>query len=251
MVVPTVRDVMSGTVVSVREDAGYREIIGALVDNEVADAAVVDAAGRVLGVVSEADLMPKVGQYDEGVAPGKVDPRRWRGAGRQAVDNTARELMSSPAVTIGPEASIADAAWLMDTAQVEQLPVVDESRRLIGRVSRHDVLRESLRSDPAVRDELAGPVLRRVLALRAPQVRVGVSDGVVTLTGSTDRRSTAQLVRGLAYAVPGVVDVVDRLQYEYDDTETVPRPRPMSERTMILPSWPRNRSDREEAASAT
>ena len=72
--------------------------------------------------------------------------------------------------------------------------------------------------DRAGRDELAGPVLRRVLAHTAPQVRVDVNEGVVTLTGSTARRSTAEMVSELARAVPGVVSVVDRIAYANDDS---------------------------------
>jgi hypothetical protein len=81
-------------------------------------------------------------------------------------------------------------------------------------------------AERARRDELAGPVLRRVLAHTAPQVRVEVTEGVITLTGSTDRRSTAELASELAHAVPGVVGVVDRITYADDDRAGPPKPRP-------------------------
>src|SRR6266508_1600997 len=115
MVAPTVGDVMTGPVVTVREDAGGRAVIGALVDNEVSAVVVVDATGRLMGCVSEGDLLPQVA-----------------GWGTRRGGGTARDLMSGSAVTIGPEASIATAARLMDDLQLERLPVVDERRQLIG-----------------------------------------------------------------------------------------------------------------------
>mgnify|MGYP006321555035 CR=1 FL=1 len=90
---------------------------------------------------------------------------------------------------------------------------------LVGTVSRRDLLRAFQRLDRAVCDELAGPLLRRVLALRAPHVHVDVADGVVTLTGSTDRRSTAQVVVDVARTVPGVVDVKDHLLHDCDSRD--------------------------------
>lgn len=198
MAVPAVRDIMTRTVVAVPETADHREIMRALVANDLSVVPVVDAAGRVLGVVAEAHLLT-------------------------GATGSARDLMAAPAVTIEPDAPVAAAARLMAVTHVGRLPVVDAAGRLVGIVSRRDLLVALQRSDPVVRDELAGPVLRRVLALRAPRVRVEAADGVVTLTGRTDRRSVAQLAVGLARAVPGVLDVVDRLSYELDDTPAAGR----------------------------
>ena len=112
----------------------------------------------------------------------------------------------------------------------ERLPVVTADGKLVGTVSRRQVLQASVHLDPVRRDELAGPVLRRVLARRAPHVHVTQADGVVTLTGSTDRRTTAQLALSLARAVPGVVNVVDRIAYAVDDTARLAHPEP-------TPNW--------------
>jgi hypothetical protein len=92
-----------------------------------------------------------------------------------------------------------------------------QAARTPGRQERRDVLRASLQLNPAVRNELAGPLLRRVLARRAPHVRVDGTDGVVNLAGWTERRSTARLAVSLARAIPGVVEVSDRLEYRLDD----------------------------------
>jgi CBS-domain-containing membrane protein len=126
-------------------------------------------------------------------------------------------------VMIAPEVSVESAAQLMDAARLDLLPVVTDDGRLVGTVTRGQVRRAMPQADRARRDELAGPVLRRVLARTAPRVCVGVDDGVVTLTGSTDRRSTAEMASELARAVPGVVRVVDRIAYTTDDTGRPPR----------------------------
>jgi CBS domain-containing protein len=157
---------------------------------------VVDGSGRVVGVFCEADVLPHVVLADP---PARKPERR--------------------ALTVQPDTPVTAAANLMVAAHVEGLPVVDPAGGLVGTLARRDVLRACLQSDPAVRNELAGPVLRRVLARRAPHVQVDVADGVVTLTGSAERRSTAEVAVALARAVPGVVEVVDRIAFRQDDTE--------------------------------
>jgi CBS domain-containing protein len=198
MAVPLVRDVMTPARFAVHDGAGPQEIIERLVKHDTAVLPVVDGSGRVVDVWCEADVLPHVVRD----APAVTRPRR-----------TERR-----ALTVAPETPVTAAAELMVAARVEGLPVVDPTGGLVGTLARRDVLRASLQFDPAVRNELAGPVLRRVLARRAPHVRVDAVDGVVTLSGWTERRSTAQMAVGLARAVPGVVDVVDRLEYRQDDT---------------------------------
>lgn len=200
MVVPLVRDVMSPARFAVRDSAGPREVMEALVRHDTAVVPVVDGSGKVVGVCGEADVLPHVVQDTPAAVPPPRRPQRR-------------------ALTVRPDTPVTAAAQLMVAAQVEGLPVVDPAGGLVGTLARRDVLRVSVQFDPAVRNELAGPVLRRVLARRAPHVEVDVVDGTVTLTGWTDRRSTAQLVVGLARAVPGVVDVADRVVYRHDDTE--------------------------------
>jgi osmotically-inducible protein OsmY len=109
----------------------------------------------------------------------------------------------------------------MDDEQVKRLPVTDELGRLVGIVSRGDLLRVYLRPDTAVESDVVEEVLRRTLWVEVGAVKVRVHDGVVTLSGRTDRRSTAQLAVKLTQAVPGVVDVVDRLGFDFDDRQPV------------------------------
>lgn len=218
-----VRDVMTDMVVVVREDTGYKDIVDALADFKVSAVPVVDADGRVLGVVSEADLLHKMEFGGADGHLGLLHRRRQRAAQQKATGDTAADLMSAPAVCVAPSAAVGEAARLMEAEHVKRLPVVDVEGRLVGIVSRRDLLRVYLRPDTAIEREVASEVLRRTLAVEPGDVEVEVSAGVVRLTGNTDRRSTADIAVRLARAVDGVVDVVDELTYRYDDTEDLNR----------------------------
>jgi CBS domain-containing protein len=158
----TVREVMTAPVVAVRRHARYAEIADTLRRHGVSAVPVIDARTRVLGVVSEADLLPKVEfPADGGTGPLVPEHRRQRRARAKAVLDTAAELMTHPAVTVSPDASITHAARLMDDHRVKRLPVIDSEGRLVGVVSRCDLLRGTHASDlmetpPAV--EATGPV---------------------------------------------------------------------------------------------
>jgi CBS domain-containing protein len=139
---PTVRDVMTTTVVAVRERASYKEIVDDLVAYGVSAMPVLDAGNWVVGVVSEADLLPKAELAGDHLQARLFERRRRRTARKNG--DTARELMTSPAITIGPDASIAEAARLMEAERVKRLPVVNAQGRLVGIVARRDLLRTYL-----------------------------------------------------------------------------------------------------------
>jgi CBS domain-containing protein len=220
MATPTVNQVMMHQVVAVREDVPYKEIVQVLDRFNVSAVPVIDKHRKVVGVVSEADLMTRVEFADDASQAPLFERRRRRIAREKATGDTAKELMSSPAVTIGRDASVMTAARLMDDERVKRLPVVNESGVLIGIVSRRDLLQPYLRRDDHISMEIRREVLGRILGVQSAQVGVSVSRGVVTLDGTVDRRSTAQIAVRLTHAVPGVVDVIDGLVYDYDDAKT-------------------------------
>jgi CBS domain-containing protein len=137
-----VRDVMTVPVVAIRTHARYDEIADTLRRCGVSAVPVIDPAALVVGVVSEADLLPKVA-FPDGGLNGASDSRRRRLARAKASRDTAAELMTQPPVTVGPDASISQAARLMEDHRVKRLPVVDGEGRLVGIVSRCDLLRGS------------------------------------------------------------------------------------------------------------
>jgi CBS domain-containing protein len=219
---------MTENVVTVPEDMPYKEIVATLAQHAVSAVPVVDEVGRVVGVVSEADLLHKM--EFAGLEPHLhlIERRQRRVARVKALGDTARDLMSSPAVTVSPEAALTAAASTMESERVKRLPVVDGRGRAVGIVSRRDLLRVYLRDDEAIRDEIRNQVLRQTLWIDPDTIDVTVDQGVVVLMGRADRRSTAQIIVRLCEAVPGVVEVIDQLEHGYDDTADMSRHHFMS-----------------------
>ncbi|MFD2765034.1 CBS domain-containing protein [Micromonospora eburnea] len=213
-----VGDVMTKDVATVGEETPYRQIVDVLIRRGISAVPVVDDFRRVLGVVSEADLLHKVeraGQPDERRV---FEGRRRRTAREKAGALVAKDLMTAPAVTTYPEAALPAAARLMERDAVKRLPVLDDLGRLVGIVTRSDLLRVHLRTDAEIREDVVQEVLRRVLAVRDGLVTVQVRDGAVTLDGRLDRRSAVELAGRLAAQVSGVVQVHNAVGYDVDDT---------------------------------
>lgn len=209
-----VQEVMTREVTTVREDTTYKDVVRALVERGVSGLPVVTPIGIVAGVVSEGDLL-----FNEG-SSGEHD--RWRdllhcAAARKADGRVARELMTSPPVTVSPDTSVRKAAALLARHSFKRLPVVDGVGRLLGIVSRRDVLSAFLRPDADIAHEVEHEMILRSMATDPAQVGVQVVDGVVTLAGQLERKSSVDIAVSLTHAVAGVVDVVDKLTYVHDD----------------------------------
>lgn len=213
----TVRDVMTHEVVTVRFATSYHDIVSLMAARGVSAVPVVDDMDRVLGVVSEADLLRKI-EYGSEDAPRFYEWGTRKKEKVKAHGGTAAELMSTPAVTVLPTASLTSAAKMLDRERVKRLPVVNDLGRLVGIVSRSDLLSVYLRPDDAIREDIVEDVLKRVLQLGPAEVQAEVVEGIATLTGELDRKSTAHIAVHLTRAVPGVIDVVDKLSFAYDDT---------------------------------
>ncbi|MFI8521196.1 CBS domain-containing protein [Streptomyces sp. NPDC085481] len=195
----TVSDVMTHTAVAIGRDAPYKEIVALMDQWKVSALPVLEGEGRVIGVVSEADLLPKEEfrtdepRADEFAAASKAGAVR------------AGELMSSPAVTVHPDATLAEAARIMATRRVKRLPVVNDIGMLEGVVSRSDLLKVFLRTDAEVEED----VRRSVLSESAvpEELDVTVKQGVATIHGGLSDRSLVPLLARAVRAVEGVVDV--------------------------------------------
>lgn len=202
----TVGDVTTWTVVSVGRDAGFREIVRTMRQWRIGALPVVEGEGLVVGVVSEADLLPKEEFRDS-------DPDRGTQLRRlpdlaKAGSVTAGELMTSPAVTVHADATLAEAARTMTTARVKQLPVVDDLGMLQGVISRSDLLSVFLRDENEIADEVRHEVLARLFTtLSDDDVRVEVRDGVVRLLGHIHDTALVPVAARMIRAVEGVVDV--------------------------------------------
>ncbi|MFF7468155.1 CBS domain-containing protein [Streptomyces sp. NPDC008092] len=196
-----VDDVMTHTVLALRHGAAFKDIVRAMQQWRVSAAPVLADDGRVVGVVSEADLLRTEQARCDGPGPGPA-------AGpTEATAMTAEELMTVPAVTVHPETALPEAARTMARHGVKRLPVVDADGRLRGVVSRADLLKVFLRDDEDIAAEIRREILPHLFADSADRVRVQVRDGVVTLTGRVPDSALGPVAAGWVRCVDGVVAV--------------------------------------------
>ena len=218
-----VKDLMTTQVVTVGPATPFKEIVGLLAEHRVSAVPVVDEDRHVLGIVSEADLLLK----EEFPEPELDIPLFWTRRRRlereKAAGATARDLMSSVVVSTAPEATVAEAARRMHTAGVKRLPVIDEDGRLVGIVSRGDLLKVFNRPDQAIRREIIDDVIVGEFMMDPNRFFIHVDDGVVVLQGRVERRSLLPYVLRAVHRVEGVVRVENRLAYDINDADTLLR----------------------------
>ncbi|MGW2491952.1 CBS domain-containing protein [Streptomyces sp. NPDC001606] len=203
---PTVvKDVMTRTVVALRTGAAFKDIVRTMSEWQVGALPVLDDAGRVVGVVSEADLLPKEEYRENGLDRyGRV---QHLAEALKADAVTAGELMTAPAVAVSPGTTLAQAARIMARTRVKHLPVIGRDGTLKGIVSRSDLLKVFLRDDADIAEDVRREVVTRLFGAHDAGVLVRVQDGVVTLGGRIQETALVPLAVRLARSVPGVVDV--------------------------------------------
>lgn len=200
-----VSDVMTRDVATVERRTAFKDVVRLMQDRKVSAVPVVDRGDKVLGIVSEADLLPKEEFRDS-------DPDRYTQLRRlsdlaKAGSLTAEELMTSPALTARADATLAQAAREMARARVKRLPVVDTDGRLEGIVSRADLLKVFLRDDEDIAEQIRREVVSYFFFPPESSVLVEVRDGVATLAGRVRDTSPVPVAARLVRAVEGVVDV--------------------------------------------
>ncbi len=216
-----VREVMTENVLMIGPEAPLKDVAKILVEHGVSGLPVCDIEGHVIGVISEGDILYKEHDPTEGRVGG---PLAWlvdgspddRGVEKaQAV--TSGTAMTSPAVTIPPYESVSQAARIMCERGVNRLPVVKDGK-LVGIVTRADLVRAFTRTDLEIERELREDVLARTLWVEPGRVELEVRNGVVTLAGRLHTRTDAELLGRLAARVPGVLSVECEVRWEIDDT---------------------------------
>jgi CBS domain-containing protein len=212
-----VRDVMTTEVVTVEPSTPFKEIAARLAQHRISAVPVVDAGRRVLGIITEADLLLKQEHPDPKADISLIWTRRRRRERAKAAAAVAGKLMTAPAATVAPTATVTEAARRMHTAGVKRLPVVDETGRLVGIVSRADLLKVFTRPDEAIRSQIISEVIVGELMMDPSRFFIEVDDGVVLLQGKVERSSLIPyLVRAVRH-VEGVVRVEDQLSFDVDD----------------------------------
>lgn len=201
-----IRDLMTTEVVTVTPDTSLKDVAALLVERRISGLPVVDAERHVLGIVSEADILVREGANGrrEGLLGWLFEPDL--GIERKLTAKTAGDAMSAPAITVGSGAPVHTAANRMVAAGINRLPVVDDGR-LIGIVTRADLVRAFARSDIEIAEEISSEVLKRTLWLEPGSVTVTVTDGAVELSGNVETETDAELLPLFVQRVPGVVSV--------------------------------------------
>jgi CBS domain-containing protein len=220
-----IADVMTKPVLTVRRNTPLKDVARLLIDSGVSGLPVVDDDGAVVGVISEADFLVK----EQGA--GEIHHRRLaRLLGesdetRHQIDvisaRSAGEAMTSPAVTIEAARPIREAATIMTSRRVNRLPVVDQGR-LVGIVTRADLVRAYVRTDEELVRTIREEVLLRILWIDPDGFEVAVVNGVATISGQAERRSTAEIIEETVRMVPGIVAVTADIRWSVDDRDVKP-----------------------------
>ena len=223
----TVREVMTTPVVTVRRTTPLKDVAQLLVENRVSGLPVVDVDGTVLGVVSEADFLVK--ESGEGAVRHRPlarilgDSRTSRSQLDKVHATRTADAMTAPAITIEPGRPIGEAARLMTLRNVNRLPVVEDGR-LVGIVTRADLVRAYVRTDEELAETIREDVIRRTLWLDPAAFAVEVRDGIASISGHAQRRSTADMVAHATAVVPGILEVEASITWALDDSKIQPEP---------------------------
>lgn len=212
-----VSDVMATDPATIDKNMPYKQVARLLAENDLSAVPVLSGGGRVLGMVSEADVLRREERAFSRLSAGL--PRRTHREREQAGALTAAGLMTSPAITIHPDAPLGAAARLMNAHHVTRLPVVSPSGKLIGVVSRRDLLRVFLRPDADIAADIATE-LERMTQAGPMGIAVSVSEGEVTLTGELGSAGLIGTAIKIAAEVDGVVDVTSQLTVSEARAET-------------------------------
>jgi CBS domain-containing protein len=207
-----VRDIMTTTVVTATISTSFQKLVDLMIRHGVSGIPVVDGDGRPIGIVTEADVIAKEAYRSFLFRP----PDRWIGQGENTWAAKSRglragDLMTVPVRTVHPDDLVRLAAARMVAIGVDRFPVVDDTGRLVGIVSRNDVLRIFHRSDDEIRLAVDATLADPLLVPEGHAITATVDGGVVTLDGSVRRPSHVRIVDHTIHDVLGVVDVVNNL----------------------------------------
>jgi CBS-domain-containing membrane protein len=191
-------DLMTTDVIAVSPDTGLREAARLMFRNRVSGLPITSDDGTLIGIITEADFL-------------KLEVERQEGSRDQG--ETVDAVMSRGVVTVRPEAEIYEAAKIMAVQEIKRLPVVDEENRLLGVISRSDIVSIFTRPDDVIEDEIREDLIRRVLFIDPDRIQVSVGNGVVTLSGEVDTRNEASMLEELTNRLDGVLAVESELTW--------------------------------------
>jgi CBS-domain-containing membrane protein len=204
-------DLMTTDVVTVAPDSPLKQAARLMFRHRVSGLPVVDDTDRLVGMITEADFLRLQVEREISAEHGFAGPHPITEAERVS------EVMSKGVITVDPEMSLGEAARIMTVQEIKRLPVVDDEGKLLGIISRMDIVALYTRPDEVIEDEIREDLIRRVLFVDPDGVDVRVSQGVVTLIGEIGTRTEAALMAELTRRLDGVVRVENRLGWRVDD----------------------------------
>jgi CBS domain-containing protein len=217
-----VQDLMTRSVLTVRPDTPLKDAAALLSEHRISGLPVVDGERRVLGVLSEGDILFKEsnGRESKQGFLERLLAVPQPGLELKIAARTTGEAMSAPALTIGPRRPVTEAATTMIDEGVNRLPVIDDEERLIGIITRADLVRAFVRSDAEVEHEIREDVIRRTLWIEPATIHIEVDEGEVSLSGEVETKGDAELIPTYVQRVPGVVSVLSKLRWREQDGRT-------------------------------
>ena len=218
----TVADVMTRQVHVAGPSTPFKRLVQLIEENRVSALPIVNEKGVPIGIVSESDLLFKERRHELESGQSLLHRRRRRVERAKSEGLVGSDVMSAPAITIRSDTTLPDAARQMQARNVRRLVVVDERGKIAGIVSRSDLLQVFLRTDDELRDELVSTVIPSLLLDYTDDIGVAVRWNVVTLSGEVDRRTDAEILTRVTSELDGVVGVVDRLRFRWDDRSAAP-----------------------------
>ncbi len=211
-------DLMTSDVVTVRPSTPLKEAARLMVRSRISGLPVIDEQGVLVGIITEGDFLHREVERERPRRHGLLDALLG-GAHSLAEAELVEEAMTTSLVTIGPEATLADAARVMAGREVKRLPVVEDDGRVIGVISRADIVAAFTRPDELIEDEIREDVVRRILFVDPAHIDVSVEDGVVHLAGELPTRTEVRLLTELSRRLDGVVAISNKLTWRLDDTK--------------------------------
>jgi CBS domain-containing protein len=224
------RDVMTSPPITVAPDTPVAEVATVLLENRISAVPVVDAGGRMIGIVSEGDLLRRADAQTERRRPQWLELLLDRNV--TAADfvkthgNRARDVMTPDVVTVTPDTELTEIASILERRRIKRVPVVDTEGRPIGIVSRANLLhglvaqpRAAVAEDVEVRDaeirRRLDEVLPDVPGVDLRRINAVVKEGTVFLWGTVKSDNQRRALTVAAESIPGVVRVEDKLHHDW------------------------------------
>ena len=220
-----VRDLMTTDPVTTTPQSSLKEAARLMVRTQVSGLPVLEG-DRLVGILTEGDYLRREADRDQPYRLSLLEALFGDGSDQRPAAEAVADVMTTKVVTIDAEASISEAARVMTKRNIKRLPVVEEGR-LIGVVSRADIVNAFTKPDEVIEDEIREDIAVRLLFLERDAVDISVSEGVVTLGGTLENRTEAHLLEELTKKVTGVINVVSNLEFEIDDERIGKRYPPM------------------------